>query len=99
MVGDFLGFKSIKLIGWGVTESGTSFWIATNTWGSSWGERGFFRIKMGPDHSTVEFSARAGRVYEDAVPNVEYVNTDTNENDGINEELTASKSSSEFCGI
>ena len=30
-------------IGWG-SESGTDYWIIENSWGSSWGDAGFFKI-------------------------------------------------------
>ena len=39
----------VVIIGWGVTEdaSQTPYWIVKNSWGTSWGESGFFRILRG----------------------------------------------------
>jgi len=36
----------ISFVGWG-TEGGTKYWIARNSWGSYFGENGFFRIIRG----------------------------------------------------
>ena len=44
--GRMLGGHAIKAIGWGV-ENGTKYWIMANSWGTSWGDNGFFKIAMG----------------------------------------------------
>ena len=44
--GGFLGGHAVKIVGWGV-EDGTKYWIAANSWSTSWGEQGYFRIKEG----------------------------------------------------
>jgi cathepsin B len=40
------GGHAIKVLGWG-TESGVDYWLCANSWGTGWGESGFFRIKQG----------------------------------------------------
>jgi cathepsin B len=44
--GGLLGGHAVKIIGWG-KENGTDYWLVANSWGTSWGEQGFFRIAFG----------------------------------------------------
>ena len=66
MSGSMLGGHAIKIIGWG-NEGGDDYWLVANSWGTSWGIEGLFKIKMGdcginddvyagtPDVSSTEF--------------------------------------------
>merc|ERR1712178_434644 len=38
-----LGMHVVQLLGWGLTNSGGKYWIAENSWGSSWGENQYFQ--------------------------------------------------------
>lgn len=44
--GDMAGGHAIKVLGYG-SENGVDYWLCANSWGSSWGENGFFKIKQG----------------------------------------------------
>jgi len=44
--GTLEGGHAVKILGWGV-EGGVNYWICANSWGTSWGEKGFFRIAYG----------------------------------------------------
>jgi C1A family cysteine protease len=44
---------SITLIGYG-EENGVKYWIGMNTWGTNWGDNGFFKILRGENECAVE---------------------------------------------
>lgn len=41
--GELLGGHAVKIIGWG-KEGDVEYWIVANSWSTSWGENGFFKI-------------------------------------------------------
>ena len=44
---------SITLVGYG-EENGVKYWIGMNTWGTDWGDKGFFKILRGENEAQIE---------------------------------------------
>lgn len=63
--GLFEGGHSVKIVGWGVepasgNNASVPYWIVANSWGTTWGEDGFFRMVRGVDECYLETNAIVG---------------------------------------
>jgi C1A family cysteine protease len=43
---------AVSLVGFG-TENGTDYWILRNSWGATWGENGYFRLRRGVNRCAI----------------------------------------------
>jgi len=60
---------AVLLVGFGLNNA-TKYWTLQNSWGSDWGETGFFRMIRGVDESGVESIAVAAEVVEEDKPEI-----------------------------
>ena len=52
--GDLSIVHDISVVGYGVTDDGQKFWTVRNSWGTHWGEGGFFRVCRGVNNIGIE---------------------------------------------
>lgn len=87
---DTSGYKDINheisIVGWG-EQNGIKFWRGRNSWGSHWGEEGFFRIVRGSDNLAIE-SECSFAVPDDSQSFVEVHETTTEEQNDPNNDTT-----------
>eukprot|EP00752_Nemacystus_decipiens_P002584 g2419.t1 len=54
-IGNFTDINhDVEITGWGVTSDGLKFWQARNSWGTFWGDQGFFKIQRGVNLNFIE---------------------------------------------
>lgn len=58
--GSFLGGHAVKILGWGKDPSMGDYWIVANSWGTSWGNEGYFWIARGNNECGFEADAYSG---------------------------------------
>jgi cathepsin B len=51
--GSTAGGHAVAMVGYG-TKDGTAFWMLQNSWGESWGDDGYFRMKKGVNICNME---------------------------------------------
>jgi len=51
--GAYLGGHAVTIIGYGV-ENEVKYWLCKNSWGKSWGDKGFFKIRRGNNEVMIE---------------------------------------------
>lgn len=44
----------VEVTGWGITPSGLRYWVVRNSWGTYWGQAGWFKLRRGVDQLLIE---------------------------------------------
>jgi cathepsin X len=44
----------VEIVGWGQTEAGVPYWNVRNSWGTYWGQNGFFKVLRGKNNLRIE---------------------------------------------
>ncbi|EDW77631.1 uncharacterized protein Dwil_GK24603 [Drosophila willistoni] len=59
--GEKVGPHAVRILGWGVWGTKkVPYWLVANSWGSDWGDNGFFHIFRGENHCDIEGYIMAG---------------------------------------
>ncbi len=56
---DLIGGHAVVIVGWG-EEKGKKYWIVRNTWGTEWGDDGYFKILRGVNMCKIEENTIGG---------------------------------------
>eukprot|EP00937_MAST-01D_sp_MAST-1D-sp2_P005308 g5308.t1 len=48
------GGHAVKIVGWGTDPTGGDYWLVANSWNTSWGDSGFFKIVRGSNQCGIE---------------------------------------------
>ena len=52
---EVVGYHAVRIVGWG-EERGIKYWTLANSWGTDWGEDGYFRIARGSNECKVSLA-------------------------------------------
>jgi len=58
--GSVVGGHCVKMVGWGANATTGPYWLFANSWDTTWGDGGFFRMSLGSDLCGIEGQVSEG---------------------------------------
>jgi len=87
--GDVELVHDISVTGFGTADDGTKFWTVRNSWGSHWGEQGFFRVVRGTNNIGIESDCAWATPLDTWTNDVRHKTTQAERDDPLNQEVIA----------
>ena len=82
--GDMEIVHDISIVGYG-EEDGQKYWLVRNSWGTHWGENGFFRVCRGTNNIAIESDCAWATPKDTWTDPVWHETTDAEKNDPLND--------------
>lgn len=75
----------VSIVGYGV-EDGNKYWLVRNSWGTHWGESGFFRVCRGVNNIAIESDCAWATPKDTWTTPVWHITTEDEKNDKKNDQ-------------
>ena len=62
----------VSVVGYGTSNS-VDYWLVRNSWGTNWGNGGFFRVQRGQNYLGIELSCHYGNITDSPDPDTDYL--------------------------
>jgi len=82
--GDMQVVHAVSIVGYGV-EDGQKYWTVRNSWGTHWGEQGFFRVCRGTNNIAIESDCNWATPIDTWTEQVWHITTEAQETDPKND--------------
>lgn len=83
--GDLDIVHDISVVGWGTTDDGEKYWTVRNSWGTQFGEDGFFRVCRGVNNINIESDCAWATPKDTWTESVRHSTTEAEKTDPLND--------------